>query len=236
MAIAVDATADSGLLSTSPASFNHTCTGANLLLVVGVFGGVSSDNVTSVTYNSVALTQIGKVQLGTSRYTYLYALLNPATGTHSVTVTWSLGGVTGAVSASYTGVSQSGLPDASGTNSATATSLTGTLTVIAANSWMVMVGLANTQVVSPSTGATTRQDWAFNSNMKLFDSNGALAAGSQSMTFTATSSNLTAVFMSFAPVATSTLFRLPRLVGLGSGGPFFQNPLNYPMLRGVTGG
>lgn len=131
---AVTAISTGGNTSTSY-NYNHTCTGTNLCLLVGVADN-SGDSVTSVTYNSVAMTQLGKVARNVAGpELYIYGLLNPATGLNNVFITRSNSTsdiTSGAVS--YTGVKQSGLPDASGTaNSLASTSVTKSITTIAAN-------------------------------------------------------------------------------------------------------
>ncbi|HEY9413617.1 MAG TPA: hypothetical protein VIQ30_02555 [Pseudonocardia sp.] len=90
-------------------TWSHTCTGTNLLLVVGVAIGAGTDSMTtSVTYNGVAMTSAIKVHAGnsTSGYIQFFYLLNPATGAHTVAVTLTAAATISAGSVSYTGVDQ----------------------------------------------------------------------------------------------------------------------------------
>ena len=98
-------------------SWSHTCTGSNLILWVAVTEE-TSDDITGVTYNSVALTALTKSGTVTGAgFSQLWYLINPATGANTVQVnrTGTTGRLTGC-SASYTGAKQSGVPDAQNTN------------------------------------------------------------------------------------------------------------------------
>lgn len=63
---------------------------ANYLLV-GVVGDNTTDKITGVTYNAVAMTQFAKIYPGTSvSWLYLYGLANPTTGgAHNIVVSAS---------------------------------------------------------------------------------------------------------------------------------------------------
>ncbi len=91
-AIAVDSV-DGGqqAISGTTLTFNHTCTGSNLVLIVT--GGMQlpgTTTITGVTYNGVAMTSMwGLKDSGGLGYNFGYILVNPATGTNSVVVTLS---------------------------------------------------------------------------------------------------------------------------------------------------
>lgn len=94
-------------------TWNHTCTGSNLVLVVGVQVHYPV-GITSVTYNGVAMTLIGTVQDPDGGEDQgLYYLAGPATGSNAVVVNlgdslvFAMGGAV-----SLTGVSQSAPLDA----------------------------------------------------------------------------------------------------------------------------
>lgn len=208
MAIAVDATSKHGTqpLGTSPGTWSHTCTGSNLLLVVGIFcSNDSADLVTEVTYNSVALTRINT--LANNGRVYLYALAGPTTGANTVSVSWT--GVSknhnlGAVS--YTDVSQSGIPDSSNTGGVTGTSLTVSTTTVADNSWLVGMFANDGGTYSVGSGTVERITYD-TTNRTLIDSGGAKSpAGSYSLIMSnSTSNQLIMAMMSFAPVAVATV-------------------------------
>jgi hypothetical protein len=96
--IAVDANSASNVQgawsSGTTFAWNHTIASANEVLVVyPIDYGTASQSVTSVTFNSVALTHIAADVNGTSDSTTqrleAWYIKNPATGTHSISVTWA---------------------------------------------------------------------------------------------------------------------------------------------------
>jgi hypothetical protein len=202
-AIALDTSVNGGLENsgTSTLSYSHTVTGTNPILFVGVFGAIGSDLVTGVTYNSTSMTLAGKAEIDGDRWVYLFYLVGPATGSHTVKITASANTPLDGQSASYTGVAQSGQPDAvSSSTIDNATSTTLSLTTIANNSWAFL--LDKTNVDSPAAGAGSTQRQSAN-GMGIFDSNGPVTpAGVKSMTATdlgGGGSNFASVMMSFSP-------------------------------------
>ena len=106
-AVAFDSAA--GVYGSGPTiTWSHTCTGSSLVLVVGIAMRSNSASVTRVTYNGVALIQVGTTYVDSSNTGYNLAqfyLASPATGTHTVSVTVSnANGVCG-ISQSFTGCS-----------------------------------------------------------------------------------------------------------------------------------
>lgn len=200
-AIAFDSSAQDTNIGASPRTWTHTCTGNNRLLTVISIGSVGVDDVSGVTYNGVAMTSAVKIQLpGGSRWVTLWYLLNPASGANTVSVNGSA--QCSGLSASYTGVKQSGQPDATASNSsAGATSLATTLTTIADNCWTVGGVLYNNPTVGVGAGTTRRQLWSLVANFENFDSNGAITPpGSTSLNSTCTTSGpVGQVMASFSP-------------------------------------
>ena len=124
--------------SVTSLTFSHTNTGSNLALVVGVAVNSATDVLTGVTYNGVAMTRINATQYSTTAWEYLYAMVAPTTGANNVVVSLSVANPVWAHAVSYTGVSQTGLPDAQTTNNATTgTSITTSITTVANNAWIV---------------------------------------------------------------------------------------------------
>lgn len=198
MAIAFDAAVD-GLSNTGTShTWNHTCTGSLLILWVGFNGDNigSFDDITSVTYNGVAMTLANKQvnpASGGDRNTYLYYLLGPATGSHAVVINCTNSHLLQGGSASYTGVKQSGQPDATAVNAETVSSnktLTTTLTTSADNCWTVVVegcydGGPGAGSPGAGAGTTKRAVDATNGGWGIFDSNAVVhPAGSASLTTT----------------------------------------------------
>lgn len=196
MAIAFDAVTNGGL---TPASWSHTCaTAGNRLLLVAVDG---TNNPTGFTYAGTALTQLGAVTIGngaTGRVLDLWYLINPATGTNTVSVTGGTSFI--GISMSYTGVSQYVFPDASvgqytGGGGSSMTQA-GTVTQVAADCWLV--GFTDQDGTNATAGAsTTRRSASVTYAFEAFDSNGTRTPGSQSLNF----ANVANVFWSFIVVS-----------------------------------
>lgn len=186
-------------------SWTHTMgTGAHGLLLVAVFstsGG--SDDVTGATYDGVAMSLLGsRVQVPGDRWMSLWGLLAPATGANTVVVSASSSGVIAGSSISYTGVEQSGLPDASTTNTASATqSISTALTPAANNCWIVNYSKGGTSgtdsVIGPTVIRVSSQGGFF-----LSDTNGPVSGGSPITTGwanTGANGNWASIVISIAP-------------------------------------
>ena len=194
MAIAFDAVSHGVDGSGTSLSWSHTCTGSNLILFVAALVD-TSHTVTSVTYNGVAMTQIASVDAWTR--TALYYLVAPATGTNTVTITASGNNPIYGRATSYTGASQTGVPDSFSTNTGTGTtSLNLTTTVVANNSWLV--GCIGNDSNTQTAGSNTTIRYQLN-GWSIIDSNGAQASGSRSMNCTFASGTVGGVIASFAP-------------------------------------
>lgn len=165
---------------TGPITWSHTCNGSDRLLLVHMC--VQNSNlVTAITYNGVSMTKLlGPTGLYATQE--IWGLLNPATGSNTVSVTFTGNIYVGGCSTSYTGVKQTGLPDASTSGDATqTTTITATLTTVATRTWMVMNTFANVQTPTAGTGQTSRGTLA-SRQMLVGDSNGDLSPGSNAMT------------------------------------------------------
>lgn len=204
MAIAFDAVSGAGANSST---LSHTCTGSNLILFANIIGDLTTDNLTGVTYAGVAMTYGSKVQLPGDRWTYLYYLVNPTTGANNIVASGltfcNLGGL------SYTGVNQGAL------DSVTSISTTGnpavlTTTVVASNCWLVDLEYGGTGKTA-GAGTTIRGgSAAFNPSM--FDSNGVVGTGAQSLTINFSASTayvgIVASIAPFVPPTTNASFLL----------------------------
>ncbi len=91
MAVTIDA--KSGVCAAggqSTTSVSHTCTGSNLILVLGCSDSNGPGTPTSITYNGVAMTQLKHVIHSAGNFNgYLYYMLNPPTGANTIQVVWS---------------------------------------------------------------------------------------------------------------------------------------------------
>lgn len=210
MAIALDSTSaptnSSGVTSLNR---SHTCTGSDLILWVAVttVSGASVP-VTGVTYNSVAMTKVTAIAPQSNWEMSLWYLAGPSTGTNTITATCATApaNIFRISSASYTGASQTGIPDSSNSATGVTTSRTVSTTTIANNCWVVGYGMTGAGNIVPSTGLTTRSETDSGSGSTVLgDSNGAVTpAGSYSMTFTTANDSTGLIVASFAPATAST--------------------------------
>lgn len=161
-AIAFDTAATIIDAGDTPQSASFTCTGTNRYLVVGGLADTPSATITSITYNSVGMTAIASKRktAGNAYLIGLYGLGNPASGSNTVTQTNSAGLVRTAAS-SYSGAQQTSAADSSNTGENTsATGLTVSTTVVAANCWVIGL-FFNNQAETKSAGANTTLRIAF---------------------------------------------------------------------------
>lgn len=191
--IALDATSygnNGPGFDTTTATWSHTCSGDNRILMVFVYGH-TEDVTTGVTYNGDALTLINKV-MDNYRWLYLYYLVAPDTGTHNIVVTNSTGSGILGMAASYTDVNQTSPIDNSAIgDNATGASLTTNITTTADNAWLVGGGTAAYGGIAAGANTTLRRTNGVNTGSALFDSNGAKTpAGSYSLIITASGGNL----------------------------------------------
>ena len=185
MAIAFDATSNGGTTGTS-LTFSHTTSGTNRLLMVYTF--FDNDTITGVTYNSVSMTKLDQIDFTTNRIA-AWILVDPASGANDIVVSSSSSTPINAQGVSYTGCAQSGQPDAQGSAGGTSQSspIDLTITVATTNSWLVG-GVRVNGTGNSSAGTDTTQRLSAN-GIQSYDSNAALATGSQTIQATFTSPN-----------------------------------------------
>jgi hypothetical protein len=203
-AIAFDAssTFNTGTSATSTAVNITVGNNANEMLFVC---GLTTSGNSSATYNGVPMTQVGLQKGSTdSRTMALFDLPNPASGTHGILLTTtSTSALLRVWGASYSGVLQTAIVDASSTNN-TSTNLvanTSTLTSITANDWGVLCERAsgsNGTQIATGTNTTFR---ANDVNDAIGDTNAPQPAGVISMTMMAASGSFQwyGVMAAFAP-------------------------------------
>lgn len=219
MAIAFD-TSSQGKATGGSATVTvaHTATGSNLKAVIGIADqNAISGNVTGVTYNGVAATQIGSpTQAGAGAYVYLYMISGIPTGASNVVASRTT--TTNAIylqTLTYTDCAQVSTADSSNGagGAANVTTRTTTATSVANNIWAAAVCYSDNggQVAGTnSTGRGTLQDTIF----RMYDNSGVApitpASTSYSMTVNATSGGVGMMMGGFAPfvaTANSGFFR-----------------------------
>lgn len=221
MAIAFDAASKSSAGTGNTLTWSHTVTGSQpILFVLTSYEGLNVP--TGVTYNGVAMTRI--FGINTSDSNDLWYLINPATGANNVVATWNSSGPNRIASAaSYTGVKQTGQPEAQTTptrNSSTS-SLSQNLDTIADNSWVIMAGFSSASNLAAGTATTQRGTTANTGGgfwySGLFDNNAAKTpAGTVTLQITCSSSSVAAMGMvSIAPHTAVAFAPKSSLLGVG---------------------
>jgi archaellum component FlaF (FlaF/FlaG flagellin family) len=146
------------LIILNPCEFDHTVTtsGSDRILIVGLnTAGIGAIN--QVNYDGVPMTQIGStVNNGGSASVSLWYLVNPSTGTNTVSITLAAVTNVAAGAVSFTGVNQTDPIDVS--NSATGTSLTPSvsLTTTTDEAWIIDVVGTNGGTITTGTGQVER--------------------------------------------------------------------------------
>lgn len=194
MAIEFDAVGGGGNANAATLSWSHTSSGADRLGIVTFLGDLmtGADDISGVTWGGVAMTLIAKLTTHPSyssnpRMSYLYYILGQGTGSQTVEITAGSSHFLGGLSASYTGVKQSGQPDAFTTEQSPGeddTSLNTALTTIEANCWIIgassgYTSSPNTNTPPFSTGDPNAERRGFEAefgSIALFDSNGFVTA------------------------------------------------------------
>jgi len=201
--ITVDATS-SGTFSGSSGTIAHTTAGSDRILFVGIGSGgiTNTDEITGVTYAGVSMTRIAVSSNSTSAgLTYLYYLVAPASGTNNIVISSSGASLWSVAAVTYNGASQTGVPDSFhiAATAGDVPALNNSTTVVGSNAWLVGVWTNSGCVGTASTGATLRKN--VNNGTQLYDSNGTVGTGSQSMQGACTSGNaqFTSVMASFLP-------------------------------------
>jgi len=148
MAIGYDSFTASG--SVGSWSFDHTCGASATALFVGIQTAATSDTISGVTYNGVSMTELTSHNGSDSKHKS-FGLISPATGTNSVSITYtnSSGNGARAVVMSYTGANGFG---ATNTQQTTSTPQTLSVTTTQDNSWLV--GFTGANVAFSGTNYT----------------------------------------------------------------------------------
>jgi hypothetical protein len=192
MAIATVTTGNNGADNggaTSSVSWSFDAKGgggsSDYALFVQIEGDTSTDDVTGCTYNGVAGTLIDKAQATGGRWTYLFRWIEAlsqtiASGSNTIQASASSTHYLFGCAVSYSGVGSIGAT-AKDQTSSSQTSLTQSVTTTTANSWVV-TGASGSLGVAAGTSATLRAKYAAFSSPGLFDSNGTVSVGSNSMT------------------------------------------------------
>lgn len=234
MAIAFDATANGTVNPSTSLTFAHTCTGTNLILFVSVISN-SGATVSSMTYNSVAMTQLDtRVDAGGNNGELWY-LIAPSTGSNNVVINMSGNVAIGAASSSYTGVKQSAPAVFGNARADSATSVSKSLTSTVDNSWIVAGVTNNFAATSWTAGASTTfrsaAQWA-----GFCDGNAAITpAGSATLNANLGSSASLMMFAAIIAVPPSGPTNLKTFNGLATASVKTINGLAIGSVKSVNG-
>ena len=212
MAIAQDAVSNSWLTSgTLTATLSHTCSWTNRLLVVATINNnLTPTDVTWVTYNGLAMTNIGwRKDTGVLANIYFWYLLNPPTWANDIVATKSstfLGIVIKAVS--FTWVAQWWQPDSSAISwPTTTTSFAPSTTTVANNCLSILVGAGSAWKALTAWANTTITNaielllwWLFIARTTTTKT----PAWVDTITITSLSQNYAWIMASFAPASYTT--------------------------------
>ncbi|MBI4317937.1 MAG: hypothetical protein HY675_05560 [Chloroflexi bacterium] len=107
VAFGAASSANTGDVALASLGFNHTTSGSNRLLIVGIsIRNDSAQNVRDVTYAGINLNRVGAVNFGTNERVELWKLVAPAIGQNAVAITLSAPARFVAGAASFSGVNQ----------------------------------------------------------------------------------------------------------------------------------
>ena len=191
MAITRDTSLTADGASASSRTRSYTCSGSNRLLLV-VITKRTSDDMTGVTYNGVAMTQlIKRDHADSTEFLYIYGLLNPASGAHDIVASASGASVMYLGATSYNGVLQTDPL----TNVTFSASNALALTVTANDAMFVWVQ-NSVDTVGGSTGSTLINE--FNGTGQL-ESNPLVITSSGSFTMNYTGTSNDAIGVAFSP-------------------------------------
>jgi len=177
------------------------------LLLVSIVYQAATDDVTGVTWNGDSMTKLinGAWGNNNNEQIYIYGLLNPDTGSHNIVV--SKTGASTFVTfygLSYSGVSQSGLPDAiDNSTGGLSTGAAVSVTTVADNAWLSGVFRASGGSSFSDDVNTTERDSFADASCFVQDTNSdQTPAGSKTMNLSWTGNETWGwAAVSFAPVS-----------------------------------
>ena len=138
MALALDSLGSVGF-TTALGTLSHTCSGANLILIVGNATDSGGQNTGTVTYAGVNMTLVGTSSENASRSSSIWKLIAPATGANNIIVSTNQSGRSGVFSYSYTGADQTSGVEGSVFGTANNGTAAGTITTVSDNAVLLAV-------------------------------------------------------------------------------------------------
>ena len=199
MAIAITNATDIGKVAggASEQSISVTLDGSVEDLIVAItFDQTTSQSYASFTYNSVALTELGKIEGGVGRPIYLYRLNAPATGSNTLFIDWDFGTPCAGVAFGLSGVSSFGVVDTDAADSGTSTSI-----APASSVGDTVIGFCSVNNAGTITDGQTNIDESVGFGVGLSASQKAGAASTTSMSWTHSSTFHSGIGLALTPAA-----------------------------------
>jgi hypothetical protein len=187
-------------------TYSKTNTGSNLFLVVSVGNyAPTTDIITGVTYNGVAMTKaVTRFGAGGGIRTTIFTLAAPATGANNVVITASESCNLRSFASSYTGAQSSSTPDATGSadvSTVGAGDCNLSITTVAANCWLVATN--SDSLLDPDAAATGSVLRGSLTDTTIFDSGPKATPGANNVGLHFAGSNtMQSVGVSIAPGVT----------------------------------
>lgn len=181
-AISADTHAGTSLAAGTQRTLSYTpASGATFMLVcIEMEGTTDQATSTSVNFNGIVgskLTTVNKVHASGGQTLDAYGILNPTSGAHTLTVSYSASVTSIVMANTYLGSNSSSVPSNVVSSSSLTQILGVPITVGASTSWVVGCGSNNIDQVSITSGGTIRENTG-NIARASFDSNTTVAAGS----------------------------------------------------------
>lgn len=164
-------------------TFDSGSTGADRYLVVCIYDQTSStDKITGVTYNGSAMSLIIKRKNTNSqglKYIYFYGIAAPSTGSNTIRISASATVNPWVLAAVYTGVSQTGQPDATASNARGNGSgdFSVSVTTVASDCWLILAESDDNGSIAATANCTKITTWGDSFGSQVFDSNGSVGGG-----------------------------------------------------------
>ena len=223
----------------SSLTYAHTCTGSDLILFVYTVNHSHLGTMTGVTYNGVSMTLIASNNASNNKGQCLWYLINPATGTNNIVASKNdSSGWIDSYSSSYTGVSQTGQPDAYVVPSEeTTTSYARSITTVADNCWItwgMCAGSGAALTAGSNTTIVQQAGWGGAHSVA-----GAAAhsdqtpAGSKTLTVTSSSQIFNSIMASFSPATVTSAVK--TINGLAIASVKTVNGLSTASVKTVNG-
>ena len=230
MPIAIDNTSSGKMGSTNGTVSHIVSSGLSNSILITTLSTQDSNHanlpIGSITYGGVSMTKVRQDTSNTNNVSSaIYYLLNPTAGTANVIVS-STGGVwKGIVNSSWSGVTQSGQPDAEngkGTANQSASVASQIGTTIADNSLIMGIVSSETNLTGKFsdftlTGVGTLQGQSFENACSMYKISGAAGAGTAGGTL-ASSQAYNISWSSFSPAAAEAAAQISfrALTGVGA--------------------